>query len=85
MADSVEKVLEERRAEKAKAARSKIRMLNEQLIRAAVEPVVKSMSSEERDAIGARFTEEMVRQLGTLDRETETLARFAPEEVRRYL
>ena len=78
MADSVEEILEERNEERIKTER----LREHRLVRAAaVEPVVKSMNSEERDTIGR-----MVQQLGgTLRLDTETLARFEPEELRRYL
>ena len=82
MADSVEKVLEERREEKAKSERSRMRLRE---IRAAVDPVLQSMSSEEREAFGSAMKEDMVQHLQTLRRETETLAWFEPEELRKYL
>ena len=85
MADSIEEVLEERREERARAERARERLREEQLIRAAVEPVVKSMSREERDTIGRMLEEDMVQQLRTLRLDAETLARFEPEELRRYL
>ena len=61
-------------------------MRQHRLIRAAaVEPVVKSMSREERDTIGRVLEEDMVQQLRTLRLDAETLGRFEPEELRRYL
>ena len=86
MADSVEEILEERREERVKAERMRHRLREHRLIRAAaVEPVVKSMSREERDTIGRMLEEDMVQQLRTLRLDAETLARFEPEELRRYL
>ena len=87
MADSIEEVLEERREERARAERARERLREEQLIRAAVEPVVKSMSSEDRVAIARLFNKnkEMVLQPRDLMGESNTLARTNSEGPRGYL
>ena len=87
MADSIEEVLEERREERARAERARERLREERLIRAAVEPVVKSMSSEDRVAIARLFNKNkgMLRQPRDSIGDSSTLARLESEGPRGYL
>ena len=87
MADSIEEVLEERREERARAERARERLREEQLIRAAVEPVVKSMSSEDRIAIARLFNKNkrMVNQTRDSIGDSYTLTRTNSEGPRGYL
>ena len=87
MADSIEEILEERKEERARVERARKRLLQERLIRAAVDPVVKSMSSEDRVAIARLFNKfkGMVRQPRDVIGDLDTLARLKSEEPRGYL
>ena len=76
MAEGIEEVLEERREERTKTEWMRMKNMlferDERQIRATVEPVVKSMYPEEREAFGNKITEDMVQHLRTLGRDTET-------------